>query len=105
MIKVPSKTAREGFDTAEAGAVLSSGQSAYPNPFRDRVTVDLSGMKPGKVRLDLTDGQGHSVHRQDVELKQDQSAVELELGDLKRGMYLLQARGDGDRKFIKLMKL
>jgi hypothetical protein len=105
MIKVPSKTAREGFDTAEAGAVLSSGQSAYPNPFRDRVTVDLSGMKPGKVRLDLTDGTGPFGTPPDVELKQDQTAVELELGDLKRGMYLLQARGNGDRKFIKLMKL
>ena len=105
MIKAPSKSGREGFDTAEAGAVLSSGPSAYPNPFRDRVTVDLSGLKPGKVRLDLTDGQGNSVHRQDVELKRDQSAVELELGDLKPGMYLLQARGNGDRKLIKLMKL
>ena len=105
LIKAPSKTAREGFDADEAGAVLSSGPSAYPNPFRDRVTVDLSGMKPGKVRLDLTDGQGHPVHRQDVELNGNQSAVELELGHLKRGMYLLQARGNGDRKFIKLIKL
>jgi predicted secreted protein len=105
LIKAPSKTAREGFDAAEAGAVLSSGPSAYPNPFRDRVTVDLSGLKPGKIRLDLTDGQGHPVHRLDVELKRDQSAVELELGDLKPGMYLLQARGNGDRKLIKLMKL
>ena len=105
MIKAPSKSGREGFDTAEAGAVLSSGPSAYPNPFRDRVTVDLSGLKPGIVRLDLTDGQGHSVHRQDVELKRNQSAVELELGDLKPGMYLLQARGNGDGKLIKLIKL
>ncbi len=105
LIKAPSKSAREGVDAAEAGNVLSSGQSAYPNPFRDRVTVDLSGMKPGKVRLDLTDGQGNSVHRQDVQLERNQSAVELELGALKPGMYLLQARGNGDRKFIKLIKL
>jgi predicted secreted protein len=105
LIKAPSKTAREGVDTAEAGAVPSSGGSAYPNPFRDRVTVDLSGLKPGKVRLDLVDAQGNSVHRQDVELERNQSALELELGHLKQGMYLLQARGNGDRKFIKLMKL
>jgi hypothetical protein len=105
LIKAPSKTARERYGDDSVLSELSEGQTAYPNPFQDDVTVDLSGLKPGIIRLSLIDGQGRTLHLRDLQLESGIPRVQLKLGDLKRGMYLLQAMGKEDCKYIKLLKL
>jgi predicted secreted protein len=104
MIKAPSKSAREGVDVAETAALPGNPLRAYPNPFVGEVVVDLSGFAPGKVRLDITSQHGRSVHRQDVQVAQNQSSVRLNLAELPSGLYLLQAKGRDGQQWTKLIK-
>jgi hypothetical protein len=104
LIKAPSKTALESYDAAQTAAAPGTQLRAYPNPFVAEVVVDLSGFAPGKVRLDITDQQGRSVHRQEVQVGERGQSVRLDLGGVKSGLYLLQAKGQDGQKWTKLIK-
>jgi hypothetical protein len=104
LIKAPSKTAREGVEGTETVSLSGTSLRAYPNPFTGEVVVDLSGFAPGKVRLDITDQQGRSVHRQEVQVGEQQQSCRLDLARVQSGLYVLQAKGQNGQKWIKLIK-
>jgi endonuclease/exonuclease/phosphatase family metal-dependent hydrolase len=76
--------------------------SAYPNPFRDRLTVEYSAGLSGSVRLTLADLLGRTVR--DVSLQVGLRGVqreELDTSDLAPGLYILRIHDDTDRSFSR----
>ena len=66
-------------------------QKAFPNPARERLTVQLNLPKEGQHQLQLVNLMGHTVRNLSVSGGGRQS-LELQLQDLPTGMYYLLVR-------------
>ncbi len=72
---------------------------AYPNPFSDRISVDLGDVATGSASVyDLT---GKRVFRTAFD---SETSLRLDLGELTAGLYLLQIESDGGNKTMKITK-
>jgi len=65
----------------------------WPNPTNGLLSVDLSTVQ-GMAVLHLTDGLGRSLRQRTVN---GEATVQLDLGDLADGLYLLEVRAAGHR--------
>lgn len=71
----------------------------YPNPFADRITVELGDVATGMAEVfDLT---GKRVFRTSFA---DESELRLDLSGLTAGLYLLQVDSDAGSKTLKITK-
>ena len=84
----------------ETGEVLLGGakfnlSSIYPNPFRDRVTLNLSVPKTQEVKVLIFDMLGRQVHEQPLGVLHPNTSykIKLELQDLPSGLYLFEVKG------------
>jgi len=72
--------------------------SVYPNPFTDDITVEFNN--PGQAVLSIYNIQGQLIFTDVATL----SYVEIDLSDLKPGIYLLTISGGYTPKTIQLVK-
>jgi len=79
---------------------------AYPNPFRDRFTVQVTAAYAGINQLIITDALGRTQKTMNMTLQAGQNIVSLHTEALASGMYYLQLK-DGkqvNNRVIKMMK-
>lgn len=80
--------------TASVPAVsLASDLSLYPNPAKDRLTVDVRGWQRGSYAIALTSIMGSVVFEQKAEVGSGDDKVEIELPALPAGAYGLRVQG------------
>jgi hypothetical protein len=76
---------------------------AYPNPFRDRLTVHTS--LQGALRIELLDGLGRAVYRSLAHAGSDAWQLDLAALDAKPGVYFLRISAhDGTQQVMRLVK-
>lgn len=92
----------------EAGCVVAVQDlqkdrvALYPNPTRDRITIELSNIPARSIRLQLFDARGHKLLQQE---KIVQERLSLSTDALPAGVYYLQL-GFDDRTIVrKVVKL
>lgn len=78
--------------------------SAYPNPFRDRVVVTVQGSAEPPLRLLLRDLLGRVVYQVDGPLAYQDRTMEIDLGLLQRGTYILELLFGDAHSAVKLIK-
>jgi hypothetical protein len=102
--KCTSSAARQG---VEESASPSVSLSSFPNPFTDGLTVEVSGMRADRIRIqfNLTDQQGRIVFQREVLVEESTHTVYLQTGSIPSGLYLLQATAGQKRQWIKVIKL
>jgi uncharacterized repeat protein (TIGR01451 family) len=66
----------------------------FPNPAKDRVTVNVRSTDGGAAELLLLSVDGRVVARQQAQLVPGAQQFEFPVGDLPRGFYLVQVRGE-----------
>ncbi|WP_461790429.1 FG-GAP-like repeat-containing protein [Pedobacter sp.] len=74
----------------------------YPNPFRDKLSVQLPRSYTGKVIISITDTQGKIVYKDEVQTGVE--LIDLQLSGLNAGVYLLKvvsATSENVQKIIK----
>ncbi len=64
---------------------------AYPNPVVDAVTVELLAPQAGPATLDVVDMTGRTRQSRRESLVDGRNEVELRLGALPSGVYLIKA--------------
>lgn len=74
---------------------------AYPNPFRDRLSVDLSEVETQALELNVFDLQGRIVWQSEV---QGGDQLEIDLQYLQPGIYFLKMQGEGILEQRRLVK-
>ena len=77
---------------------------AYPNPFRERLTVAVNGATGGLAEIELIDMLGRTVRRE--RLGWGEHTLDLSGEGLAPGVYLVRIRtGTGDTATKKVLKL
>jgi hypothetical protein len=79
---------------------LSTNFSVYPNPFNDYLEMDLANSS-GHVEAVIYSADGKKVFSKNVEIN---GKLKLNIGQLERGLYLLQVNTDKGTDFKKLVK-
>lgn len=79
--------------------------AVYPNPFSDKLTIDMNMMPGEHARLQLVDIQGRAIRQLDLTSDAATGYLSLsDLNDIKEGIYFLSVETALDRKTIKLVK-
>src|ERR1043166_4641630 len=87
---------RGGWPAGIAETSFRKQLKAYPNPARDQLTLDLSGLPKSNARFELFDLPGKLVYNEDIDASTMQfGALQIKLGDLQRGLYLASISGKG----------
>ncbi|MBL3655663.1 T9SS type A sorting domain-containing protein [Fulvivirga sediminis] len=73
----------------------------YPNPFSEYLTINVSSMESKEVKVSVTDIMGRQVMAQPFSLEMGQSGLQLELGQLPKGVYILRITGTDDAEILK----
>jgi hypothetical protein len=87
--------------TAVLHAAAAAGITVSPNPFCDRISIQITGGNVGKVQLNVYDLLGRIVAEQTALLA---SGIELGLAALPDGVYLLQVTTSTAEKRIRIVK-
>lgn len=78
---------------------------AFPNPVRDRLTLNFESSEAEVLKLRLLDLNGRSVLRESLQFPGGKYRHRLDLGELPAGVYLLSVdRQFGEDLLIKLVK-
>jgi hypothetical protein len=78
--------------------------TAYPNPFEDKVDVDLSKLAAANVTLTVVDASGLVVYQKNFSASSVISKVEVDLSGVQAGMYFLQTKRGDELTTTKLYK-
>jgi Secretion system C-terminal sorting domain/Carbohydrate binding domain len=71
----------------------NSGLKVYPNPVSDFLNIDLAGVKPGKIGINLFDLNGRLILEKMFQSPNIEGLTcELNVGHVKEGVYLLKVR-------------
>lgn len=77
----------------------------YPNPFIDKVNVDVELERNQLVHLLLTDNTGKLIQSKSMQLSAGKHTLDLErLGQYARGVYFLTLKTQEDKITVRLMK-
>jgi len=74
---------------------------AYPNPFADKISIDMSNNELAKGMLTLYNAAGKLVYKQSFE---NQEIFEINTTDLLAGMYIIQITSEDRIYSKKLLK-
>lgn len=77
---------------------LALSLKAYPNPVQDAVTVEVLAPKAGSATFEVLDVAGRARQTQSRELAEGLNEVELRLGALPTGIYLIRLRDAAGRQ-------
>jgi len=79
--------------------------SAYPNPFTEMVTLNILSEMSGEFELLVYSTTGNLVHAESRSIAEGRTQVELELDQLKPGMYIVKVLGiDGVNLNVRIVK-
>jgi hypothetical protein len=77
---------------------------AHPNPFEDKVDVDVSKLALENITLTVLDASGVVVYEKSFSASSVISKVEVDLSGVEAGIYLLQTKKGQDLTTTKLYK-
>lgn len=80
-----------------------SAVSIHPNPATDKLTVELSGTKPGNITLQVSDILGHIIQEKSYAIDNSNSALALDVASWKPQLYILKIIGS-DSKVLSVQK-
>lgn len=67
--------------------------SAFPNPFRDNITVVINSKMPDKVRITLVSVSGVQMKTTEKEIVKGMNSIELNFPELTPSLYYLNIKG------------
>jgi hypothetical protein len=77
---------------------------AHPNPFEDKVDVDVSKLSVENITLTVLDASGIVVYEKSFSASSILSKVEVDLSGVEAGIYLLQTKKGQELTTTKLYK-
>ncbi|MCP2043933.1 T9SS type A sorting domain-containing protein [Pontibacter sp. HSC-36F09] len=86
------------------GLARELATQAYPNPFQDVIKVTLTVPEAQVAAMTIYDINGRRVIVKDLDLDAGVNVLELQLGQLQSGMYILKVVGEGMESTTRIMK-
>jgi hypothetical protein len=76
----------------------------YPNPTSDRFVIDLKGFNEGQVSIRVMDLFGKTLQVRDHYLIGGKGTLNLQLGNVSKGLYMINVVQQSTSKTIKIQK-
>ena len=76
----------------------------FPNPTTGLVALEIEGLKPGKIELDLRHVTGQEIMRETVSLSGTSLQKQIDLSGLASGIYLIRVKNEENIIIRKLIK-
>ncbi|HEX6182034.1 MAG TPA: T9SS type A sorting domain-containing protein [Chitinophagaceae bacterium] len=85
---------------------MANGFTVWPNPFRDRLVINIATDKASLAMIRLFDSKGALVKTQQANLSQGNNQVSIETGNLSNGMYMVSVEWNKGqmKKAVQLLK-
>jgi hypothetical protein len=99
-VTIPLTTLSGGTGVVNINESGALGLNAFPNPFKDNVTVDITGKITGNAQLQLIDFTGKLIKVIAV----TDNSVSIDLTGMPSGMYLVRYIDAGQTQAIKISK-
>jgi hypothetical protein len=77
----------------------------FPNPVKETLTVNFSGMNPGDYKLEMFDNIGKLILKSDASVTGNSQSVQLKINEVAAGNYFLRVDGKDFSKTIKINKI
>lgn len=78
--------------------------SAYPNPTKDKITVDFTSATDEKIIFSIADAQGRIVSEKNVDAVAGINNTDFDLSSLSKGIYVLNVSSKGEHHFVRIIK-
>jgi hypothetical protein len=95
-VSVPLRVHATGISTSNT----AGGIFAYPNPAKDRMTIEIVAYNGTPATIIVTDMTGKQVKTLDVTNKK----TELDMHDMAPGVYLLKYNGSASNEILRITK-
>lgn len=77
----------------------------YPNPFTDKVTIELQNVKAGMVKIEVLDISGRLITTKEQMVNQNNQTLIVDgLSNLSQGVYFIKVNASGATQISKLIK-
>jgi hypothetical protein len=74
----------------------------FPNPVNDVLQINLSGLKPGAIKMNIIDASGRIITEKKMTITDNSYATFIETGNLIKGLYFIRVDGINETaSFIK----
>jgi PKD repeat protein len=77
----------------------------YPNPFDDKLTIELNSADAGKVRVVFYDVAGREHYNKEYILNRSVNMIEISTELLPKGIYVIRLERENHSFFRKFVKL
>ena len=108
----PTKITTMGFHQPELGIVtLIAEQGAdqnilvFPNPVKDVLSINFSGLKSGNYSLELIDNLGKLIFKSETAVSQSKQTYQLKVNEIAAGNYFLRVDSENFSKTVKINKI
>ena len=107
-----TKITTMGFHQPELGmATLIAEQGndqsilVYPNPVKDVLTINFSGLKSGNYKLELVDDLGKLIFKSEAAITENNQIYNLKVNEVAAGNYFLRVNNENFSKTVKINKV
>jgi hypothetical protein len=105
MIDKDGKFKYSGVVTVKSGNVRSLMVQVTPNPFDDKIQLQVQSVTSGTAKINVRDISGKLIERRSQFIAAGSSAIEItSLENLQKGIYLVEIEMNGIRQQVKAVK-
>jgi hypothetical protein len=77
----------------------------YPNPVKESLTINFSGMTPGDYKMEMFDNIGKLITSSNVAITEQNQMVPFKINEVAAGNYFLRIDGKDFSKTVKINKI
>ena len=77
----------------------------YPNPVKDLLSVNFSGLKSGTYKLQLIDDLGKLIFTTETPISENNQTFQIKLTEIAAGNYFLKVENKDFSKTVKINKV
>jgi hypothetical protein len=76
----------------------------YPNPFKDKLNIDITALAEGEIALQIIDISGKIIETKKVDVLPGNNSILFDTNHLVNGIYMMNIVGEGINKNFKVIK-
>ena len=77
----------------------------YPNPVKEFLTINFTGLTEGTYKVDLIDNIGKLIYQSQTEVSENNRTFQLKVNEVAAGNYFLRVQNKEFSKTVKINKV
>lgn len=77
----------------------------YPNPVKDQLNINLSGLEKGNYKVELIDNIGKLIYQNETEVSESKNTFQLKVNEIAAGNYFIRIENNSISRSVKINKI